>query len=277
MAIVKIIVLVGLTLCCLIISLGGSPSGELIGFRYWKDPGAFTPYLAKGDLGRFLGFWSCIVQAAFMFMGCEVVGIAHGEAKNPRRAFPRAVQQTIRRIAVFYIGGVIVLGMTVPYTSDLLLSANDRDTSSCKFNLSFLSQQRLTGLLARSIAASPFVVALNLAGVNKLPAIVDACFLMFTVSFANSGMAPFLHLDTCVSTLTTARYLHCVPHTIWPGTRQESPSNICENKQMGCADLLRCSRIVVLLPCFPQRIHRFRQGLQLLCFALHRPWSDQLG
>ncbi|KAK7219885.1 hypothetical protein V2G26_007888 [Clonostachys chloroleuca] len=167
MAIVKIIVLVGLILCCLIISLGGSPSGERIGFRYWNDPGAFAPYLAEGSLGRFLGFWSCIVQAAFMFMGCEVVGITYGEAKNPRRAIPRAVQQTILRIAIFYIGGVIVLGMTVPYTNDLLLSANKEKTSA---------------------AASPFVVALKLAKVETLPSIVNACFLMFTVSFANSDI-----------------------------------------------------------------------------------------
>ena len=54
MAIVKVIVLVGLILGCFIISLGGSPSGERIGFRYWNNPGAFAPYLAQGDLG---GFW----------------------------------------------------------------------------------------------------------------------------------------------------------------------------------------------------------------------------
>ncbi|CAG9984316.1 unnamed protein product [Clonostachys byssicola] len=167
MAIVKIIVLVGLILCCLIISLGGSPSGERIGFRYWNEPGAFAPYLAEGSLGRFVGFWSCIVQAAFMFMGCEVVGITYGEAKNPCRAIPRAVQQTILRIAIFYIGGVIVLGMTVPYTNELLLSANKEKTSA---------------------AASPFVVALKLAQVETLPSIVNACFLMFTISFANSDI-----------------------------------------------------------------------------------------
>ncbi|RSL83095.1 hypothetical protein CEP51_004720 [Fusarium floridanum] len=167
MAIVKIIVLVGLILGCFIISMGGSPSGDRIGFRYWNDPGAFAPYLEEGSLGRFLGFWACIVQAAFMFMGCEVVGITYGEAKNPQRAIPRAVQQTIWRIAVFYIGGVIVLGMTVPYTNELLLSANKAKTSA---------------------AASPFVVALRLAGIKTLPGIVNACFLMFTLSFANSDI-----------------------------------------------------------------------------------------
>ncbi|KAI9371135.1 amino acid permease/ SLC12A domain-containing protein [Aspergillus egyptiacus] len=72
-----------------------------------------------------------------MFMGCEVVGITYGEAKNPRRAIPRAVQQTFWRIAVFYVGGVIVLGMTIPYTNKLLLSANQEKSSACEFSCSY--------------------------------------------------------------------------------------------------------------------------------------------
>ncbi|RSL95782.1 hypothetical protein CDV31_013753 [Fusarium ambrosium] len=166
-AIVKVIVLVGMILACFIISLGGSPSGDRIGFRYWNDPGAFAPYLAEGSLGKFLGFWACIVQAAFMFMGCEVVGITYGEARNPRKAIPRAVKQTIWRIAFFYICGVIVLGMNVPYTNELLLGANKQKTSA---------------------SASPFVVAFRLAGIKILPSVVNGCFLVFTISFANSDI-----------------------------------------------------------------------------------------
>lgn len=132
MAIVKVIVLVGLILCCFIISMGGSPTGDRTGFRYWKDPGAFASYLQPGALGRLLGFWACIVQAAFMFMGCEVVGVTYGETRNPSRAIPRAVKQTILRISIFYIIGVLVLGMSVPYTNDLLLGATKKQTSACK-------------------------------------------------------------------------------------------------------------------------------------------------
>lgn len=112
--------------------MGGSPNGDHIGFRYWREPGAFAPYLEKGATGRFLGFWACVVQAAFMFMGCEVVGITYGEAQNPRKAIPRAVKQTIWRIAFFYIVGVLVLGMTVPYTNELLLGSTKEKTSAGK-------------------------------------------------------------------------------------------------------------------------------------------------
>lgn len=133
MAVVKVIVIVGLILFCVITSLGGSPFGDRIGFRYWNDPGAFAEYMYDGALGRFLGQWTCIVQAAFMFMGTEVVGITFGEAQNPRSAIPRAIKQTIWRIAFFYVGGVIALGMAVPYTNDLLLGATKSTTSAGSF------------------------------------------------------------------------------------------------------------------------------------------------
>lgn len=130
MAVLKVIVLTGLILLCFIIALGGSPSGDRTGFRYWNDPGAFASYLVSGSTGTFLGFWACICQASFMFMGTEVVGITFGEAKNPRRTIPRAIKQTIIRIAFFYIVGAIVLGMTVPYTNELLLGSLKAKTSA---------------------------------------------------------------------------------------------------------------------------------------------------
>lgn len=39
---------------------------------------------ATGDTGRFLGFFSCLVTAAFTFAGIETVAVAAGEAENPR-------------------------------------------------------------------------------------------------------------------------------------------------------------------------------------------------
>lgn len=65
-----------------------------------------------------------------MFMGTEVVGITFGEAANPRQTIPRAIKQTIYRIALFYVGGAIVLGMSVPYTNNLLLGATKSKTSA---------------------------------------------------------------------------------------------------------------------------------------------------
>lgn len=52
-----------LLLLGLIIDLGGVPGTDRIGFRYWRDPGAFVQYAGNngeiaGTLGRFLGFFT---------------------------------------------------------------------------------------------------------------------------------------------------------------------------------------------------------------------------
>lgn len=135
MAVLKVLVLTGLILLCFIIALGGSPTGHRTGFHYWNDPGAFAQFLLSGNLGRFLGFWNCVCQAAFMFMGTEVVGITFSEAKNPSKTIPRAIKQTIARIGFFYVFGILVLGMCVPYTDELLLDATKAKTSAGTYRL----------------------------------------------------------------------------------------------------------------------------------------------
>lgn len=132
MASMKVIIILVLIFTCFVISLGGSPSGERIGFRYWSDPGAFAQYKFTGSAGYFGGFWSCFIQAAFMYMGLESVAITFGEAKNPRKTIPRALKQTIWRVIVFYFGGVLAISMAVPYTNELLLGATKAKTSAGK-------------------------------------------------------------------------------------------------------------------------------------------------
>lgn len=140
MSLIKALVIVMLILLCFIIALGGGPSGHRTGFWYWKDPGAFAQYtttvggtktVIPDATGRFLGVWACIVQATFAYLGTELVGVAFGETPNPRKNVPRAVNQTLLRIVFFYIAGVIVLGMAVPYNSPRLIAATKQRTSGC--------------------------------------------------------------------------------------------------------------------------------------------------
>ncbi|KAJ8112219.1 hypothetical protein ONZ43_g5442 [Nemania bipapillata] len=62
---VKLTTIVGLILLMFIITLGGTPNGERIGFRYWRDPGPMNEYLRPGSLGRFLAFFKVFIQATF--------------------------------------------------------------------------------------------------------------------------------------------------------------------------------------------------------------------
>lgn len=59
-------------------------------------------------------------QAAFSFIGTEIVAIAAGEAKNPRRNLPRAIKRIYIRILLFYIGGTAIIGLLVPSNDDAL-------------------------------------------------------------------------------------------------------------------------------------------------------------
>lgn len=167
MSAVKLLVIVLLILTCLVISLGGQPSHDRLGFRYWRDPGAFGSYLVDGATGRFLGFWACMVQACFAYTGTEVVGAAFGETPAPRKNVPKAIRQTLWRICSFYCLGALVLGMAVPHTSPDLVGATKTKTGA---------------------NASPFVVAVRLAGIPAFPDVVNACLLVFVLSAANSDV-----------------------------------------------------------------------------------------
>lgn len=83
LSLVKIITMTGLIILLLVIDLGGSPTGDRIGFRYFQDGLAFRPYpRTSGDKGRFLGFWSTMVTALFAYTGKSVILSLH-----PSRAF----------------------------------------------------------------------------------------------------------------------------------------------------------------------------------------------
>ncbi|KAI5460500.1 amino acid permease/ SLC12A domain-containing protein [Mariannaea sp. PMI_226] len=167
MSSLKLLVMVTLILTCFIISMGGQPSHKRIGFAYWKDPGAFGSYLLKGDKGRFLGWWAAMIQSTFAYTGTEVVGVAFGEAPNPKKTIPKAIRQTLGRIVFFYIIGALTLGMAVPYTNDRLIGGTKQKTGA---------------------GASPFVIAVQLAGIPIFPDVINACLLVFVLSAANSDI-----------------------------------------------------------------------------------------
>ncbi|KAN0125126.1 amino acid permease [Russula decolorans] len=162
---IKVITITGLIILGIILDLGGGPDHDRIGFRYWKNPGPFVQYNdIAGPKGRFLGFWAVLTQAAFSFIGTEIVAIAAGEAKNPRRNLPRAIRRVYIRILLFYIGGVTIIGLLVP--------SNDPGLK----------------LGSGTAAASPFVIAIKRSGIKVLPGLINACLLTSAWSAASSDL-----------------------------------------------------------------------------------------
>lgn len=142
-ACIKTVTIVGLMILCLVIDLGGSQQGR-IGFRYWKNPGAFKEYLDTGSTGRFLGFWDSVTNAAFAYMGSEMVGMTFGEATQPWKTIPKAVNATFWRITFFYVGGVFCLGLVVSSSNNRLIDATKADTGAGNvYFLFFLRKETL--------------------------------------------------------------------------------------------------------------------------------------
>ena len=71
-------------------------------------------------------------QAAFSFIGTEIVAMTAGEAKNPRRNIPRAIQRVYIRILLFYIGGTLIIGLIVP-SNDPGLNLTDKNAAASPF------------------------------------------------------------------------------------------------------------------------------------------------
>ncbi|KAI0408789.1 amino acid permease [Xylaria palmicola] len=168
----KVVVIIGIILVSLVITAGGA-DGHARGFEYWRNPGAFnshfSDYVPDGALARFLGFYSTLVTATFAFLGTELVGVTVGEAQNPRRTIPRAIKLTFYRIVVFYLVSVFLVGMIVPFDHPKLVFANKPETGT-------------------NAAASPFVVAIELANIKILPHIINAAILLFVFSASNSDL-----------------------------------------------------------------------------------------
>ncbi|KAK0440805.1 amino acid permease [Armillaria borealis] len=165
---IKVITIVGLIILGVVLDLGGGPNHDRLGFRYWKSPGPFVNYQdIPGAKGRFLGFWAVLTQAAFSFIGTEIVAISAGEAKNPRTSLPKAIKKVYVRIILFYILGTLVIGLLVP-SNDPRLNLNDG-----------------------TAASSPFVIAIENAGISGADVfskIINAALLTSAWSAATSDL-----------------------------------------------------------------------------------------
>ncbi|WP_189259823.1 amino acid permease [Lentzea flava] len=93
----------------------------------------------------------------FAYSAIELVGIAAGETKNPEKIMPRAINGVVYRIAVFYVGSVLLLTMLLPW-------------------------DHYTG------AESPFVTVFSALGIPAVGDIMNAVVLTAALSSCNSGL-----------------------------------------------------------------------------------------
>ncbi|EJT73465.1 hypothetical protein GGTG_10303 [Gaeumannomyces tritici R3-111a-1] len=157
-AIIKVTAVIGFILLGIVINIGGTKDEGYIGTKYWHDPGAFN--------NGFKGLCSVFVTAAFAFAGTELVGLAAAETANPRKSLPTAIKQVFWRITIFYVVALTVVGLLVPFDNPDLMGA----TSVVDLN------------------SSPFVIAIESAGIEVLPSVMNSVILIAVLSVGNSSV-----------------------------------------------------------------------------------------
>ena len=183
LGILKILLIIGLFLTCLIIDLGGIEGNERIGFRYWKET-PWNEYYSTGSLGRFLAFWKCVSGVVYSYGGIQTISLYGGETEHPRRSIFTAA----RRIRMYNSKGLIPNQM---YPICLILTS----LVVRVFTLYFLTIFVLTLVLSSkdsdivsstgNAAGSPFVIAIKRAGIKGLPHVINAVVLTSAFSAAN--------------------------------------------------------------------------------------------
>ncbi|WP_053365013.1 amino acid permease [Bacillus sp. FJAT-27245] len=108
-AMIKIVAIIGMLLAGLAIILFGiGNGGQPLGFDNLWAHGGFMPNGINGIL-------LSLVMVMFSFGGVELVGITAGEAENPKKSIPKAINSVIWRILIFYIGALGIMMILFPW------------------------------------------------------------------------------------------------------------------------------------------------------------------
>ncbi|MFC0432346.1 amino acid permease [Kutzneria buriramensis] len=150
-AAVKVLALVAFMVTAIVVLISRTPvNGNVTGPQLIVEHGGFFP---NGLLPAVL-----ILQGVvFAYAAIEMVGVAAGETAEPRKVIPKAVNSVGWRIAIFYVGSVLLLVMLMP--------SNSYDKN-----------------------VSPFVTFLSSLGVPGAAGIMDIVVLTAALSSVNSGL-----------------------------------------------------------------------------------------
>ncbi|MFJ9061726.1 amino acid permease [Streptomyces sp. NPDC102409] len=148
---VKVTAILGMILICAgVLTLGFSDAGDTATVaNLWND-GGFFPEGISGTL-------MTLQIVMFAFLAVELVGVTAGESKDPKTVLPKAINTVPWRIAVFYVGALIMILSVVPWSTF-------------------------------KPGVSPFVAAFQEMGLGIGAAIVNFVVLTAALSSCNSGM-----------------------------------------------------------------------------------------
>lgn len=136
--------------------------GSLYVFGAWPGKKGGFDVSNMTSQGGFLphgtsAIFAAIIVVIFSMVGAEVATIAAAESDDPARAIKKATNSVVFRIAVFYVGSMLLLVLILPWNS-------------------------------KSLGASPFVAAFEQMGIPAAGDIMNAVVLTAVLSCLNSGL-----------------------------------------------------------------------------------------
>lgn len=149
-ALIKVIAILGMIGAGILLILGIGNQGQPIGLTNLWAHGGFMPNGLKGVL-------LSLVLVMFSFGGAELVGVTAGEAENPQETIPKAINNVIWRILIFYVGALLVMMAIYPW--------NEIGTQG-----------------------SPFVLIFDRIGIPAAASIINLVILTAALSAFNSGL-----------------------------------------------------------------------------------------
>ncbi|QOL16649.1 proline-specific permease ProY [Dickeya dianthicola] len=123
---------------------GGEPTGI---HNLWTNGGFFS----NGVMGMILS----LQMVMFAYGGVEIIGITAGEAKEPHKSIPRAINSVPWRILVFYVGTLFVIMSIYPW--------NQAGTNGSPFVLTFQHM----GITAAAGILNFVVITASLSAINS--------------------------------------------------------------------------------------------------------------
>lgn len=194
-AIIKVLAIIGMIVFGIaMIVFGIGNGGQPVGFSNLWEHGGFFP------LG-FYGVVMSLVLVMFSFGGVELVGITAGEAENPEKTIPQAINQVVWRILLFYVGAMTVILAIFPWNqmettgspfvqifSHVGISAAANllnfvvlTAALSAYNSALYSNGRMLFGLAKQGNAPKFLGKLNSAGAPVNAVLVSTIFTLITV------------------------------------------------------------------------------------------------
>lgn len=100
----------------LFIILGGLAIFGILPIKGYSHAPLFHNLIKDGAFPTgFQSVFTTMLTVNFAFSGTELIGVTAGETKDPEKNIPKAIHTTLLRLAIFFIGSIVVMASLIPW------------------------------------------------------------------------------------------------------------------------------------------------------------------